>query len=167
MTSFLKIEDGTGVVDSNSYVSVSELNMYYLVRGVDLSEYDTTRREGSLIVASKYLDTTYNFKGSILKTEQAMSFPRTNIYDKEQRPKPFPQEIKDSVCELAYRFLKQGSLDKDINKGVESETINGSGVGSSSVKYLQGESNKTFVIVDKLVREYLAPQTSSITINYW
>lgn len=74
----LTVEDGTGKIDSDSYVSVDDTTAYALARGVTLTG-DTAAIEVNIIKAMDYIE-SQNFKGYKYTDEQALQFPRGNVY---------------------------------------------------------------------------------------
>lgn len=68
------VEDGTGVVDANSYVTVAELRTYAADRGITLPSADTSV-EYLLVKAADHLE-TMRFIGSVETTDQGLKFPR-------------------------------------------------------------------------------------------
>lgn len=70
------VEDGTGLVNSNSYVAVQEYRDYYADRGIDKSSETDAQIEGYLVRSTEFVDLTYKFLEDTLTTTQALEFPR-------------------------------------------------------------------------------------------
>ena len=75
----LLIEDGTGVVGANSYLTVAELRAYAVLRGLTLPTVDS-EVEALLVKACDYLELK-SYIGDRASDEQGLSWPRTSIYD--------------------------------------------------------------------------------------
>ena len=75
----LIVEDGTGLLDSNSYVTVAEVDAYFTDRG-NPTWNGTGNKEHLLIQATDYLDAAFgsSFQGSKKTQSQALAFPRYN-----------------------------------------------------------------------------------------
>lgn len=75
----LIVEDGTGLMDANAYISVEYADEYFSLRGVAtwslLTEED---KEAAIVNATDYIDQRWPcFKGQLLNEFQALMFPRT------------------------------------------------------------------------------------------
>ena len=95
----LEIEDGSGKVDSNSYVTVAEARAYAQNRGVELPSEDSVV-EAMLINAADYLEaqrSRYQGHISFPENPQAMQFPRTGVVIdcvREIAEDEIPRELK-------------------------------------------------------------------------
>lgn len=74
----LIIEDGSGVPNANSYVTVAEYRAYATPRGVSLPVSDATV-ETQLILATDYLE-SLSWLGMPTYDDQALVWPRDEIY---------------------------------------------------------------------------------------
>ena len=95
----LIVEDGTGLSDANSYVSVAYADAYFLARNVT-SWASLTIKEALLIQATDYMEAVYSesWKGTVLLDTQSLSFPR--IIDDAT---VYPDRLLKAVCELALK----------------------------------------------------------------
>lgn len=97
------VEDGTGLTDSNSYVSVVFADDYFSARGV--SEWvtlTTEKKEQALIRATDFIDNVFQWCGKKATVEQALRFPRVNIRDYEGNViTGVPTCLKQAVCDVA------------------------------------------------------------------
>lgn len=137
--SLLVVEDGTGLTDSNSYVSVDSADAYFSARGV--SEWDslkTSAKESALIRATDYVDNIFQWYGKKLKSGQSLRFPRSGLYDYEgSEIIGIPERLKQAVCDAAV--LVSGGTElfqtKEANGDVTSEKI-----GELSFTYSKSQS---------------------------
>lgn len=150
------IEDGTGVANANSYVSVAEFNAYATARNIDPTDYDTEQIEGALVVASvDFISVEYNFKGEPLTTTQGMQLPTDEVL--------IVSAVKNATCAAALLHLKNrlfvDTTEIAINGVIASES-KGVGSLSKSVSYTAGSSaaytNKyPTVNIDRMLSGYV------------
>ena len=103
----LVIEDGTGVIDANSYMTVQDFKDYFDCIGADVSGITDDQITAGLIDAgSNLLEYCYSYKGEISfpETPQALSFPREGLKDRngcEIEKTQIPGEVIKAQAELA------------------------------------------------------------------
>lgn len=100
----LILEDGSGVVGANSYVSLEESDLYQAKRyREDWALLTDEQRKACLIKATQYVDSLYNWKGRRKFEDQDLAFPRVLIKDKDGfEVKGVPKKLKEAICEAAY-----------------------------------------------------------------
>lgn len=108
------VEDGTGLSNSNSYVSVSdatdllaEINVTTAWTGLS-----SAAQTGYLIRATSVIDTQFVFFGSLLvltqQFTQALAFPRYGLFDTDARSiTGLPRNLLEATAELAYFLSTQ------------------------------------------------------------
>lgn len=109
-----KVEDGTGLPDATSYVSVADATTYFTAtnRATEWNTLTVAAQEAALNVGSRYADLRWGprLAGQPLKTDQALEFPRKNLFDRyHRRITGVPKNWKDAVCEYTLQSLS-GSL---------------------------------------------------------
>lgn len=73
------VEDGTGVIDANSYVSIDDARIYAANRGITLSA-DADEVASQLIRANDYLEAqACLYQGRRTSNTQALEWPRTGV----------------------------------------------------------------------------------------
>lgn len=93
------VEDGTGLANSNSYVSASDATAYWSARqNAAWAAATSDEVNGALLVATQYIDLYYTFQGNQLTDTQALQFPRDEF-------DPLPQAVINATCEAALRAL--------------------------------------------------------------
>ena len=121
------VEDGTGLTDSNSYVSVVFADDYFSARGVSGWDALTNeQKEQSLIRATDYIDSVFQWYGKKATKEQALRFPRVDITDYEGNEiEGIPNCLKQAVCEASLIISNGTELFqiKNENGDVVSENI--------------------------------------------
>ena len=120
----LIVEDGTGLEDSNSYVSVSESEDILLDLG-----YDQFPSETDLIKATLYIDTNFRPVSNILNEDQALLWPREKFTDSQDRKiTGIPFELKRTTSIVAASFIDNDLFDEEPSITQES-------YGDTSVTY--------------------------------
>lgn len=121
------VEDGTGLTDSNSYVSVVFADDYFSARGISgWTELSAEKKEQALIRATEYIDNVFQWCGKKATPEQALRFPRVNLRDYEgQELTGVPTCLKQAVCDASLIVAGGAELfeTSDVNGDVVSETI--------------------------------------------
>ena len=127
------VEDGTGLSNANSYLSVADADTYHS----DLNQTGWTGtdsvKEAALRKATTYIDNNYSFDGSIVKTTQSLAWPRSSVTDPEGRDlsNKVPTQIKNAVAELALLALTE-NLVKDVDK---SNYVKKEKIGEIEIEY--------------------------------
>lgn len=102
----LVIEDGTGLVNANSYISVAEAKQYAESRGVTLGSDDSIA--ANLVLSADFMETTGPYKGIVFNDMQALEFPR-----RERIGGPslgIPQKLKNAQAQLLLDIKESGVL---------------------------------------------------------
>lgn len=102
------VEDGTGLVDANAYISIEFADQYFQERGVTAWTGTSDQKQAYIIRATDYVEGRFahKFIGSPLTTTQALSFPRREIAG-------LPVQLKRAVAEYAVRAIA-GKLAPDV-----------------------------------------------------
>lgn len=137
----LTTEDGSGLADAESYVSVADCTTYAAAHGLAFTGTES-EQEAKLRRATQYLDTEYTFKGERLTQTQALAWPRTVVPG-------IPREIVGACCELA---CKSGDLWADVDASAVIEKT----IGPITKKYAAPTNGgqKRFAGVDALVKRW-------------
>jgi hypothetical protein len=104
------VEDGTGVANANSYVSLTELKDYFAVvpdAAAFLAQTDDVLSQYA-VWATRVLDQKTLWQGYRATTTQALEWPRNYVTDKYGNAvaaDSVPAQVKAVTCELA-RWLK-------------------------------------------------------------
>src|SRR5215208_3350644 len=133
------VEDGSGVVGANAYVSVDECAAYCDERGLAFGASPTLTGEQAIIRATEAIDATYGSRFPGYRTygrDQSLQWPRTAAFDAEGieiAGDEIPQEIKDATCEAAVRELATpNSMLPDLARGGAIQRVK---AGSVEVEY--------------------------------
>lgn len=163
----LIVEDGTGLSNAESYISVADATTYHANRGntawADLAS--DTIREQHLRKATAYLDQMYSrrWQGSVINATMSLDWPRAwviredfggfvrgenyyNYYPSDE----VPQEVKDATCEAALSSVA-GLLLAEQGQGVIREKV-----GPLEVEYDRNSpQRRRFPIIDGLLAPLL------------
>lgn len=159
----LVTENGSGLADAESYISVADATAYHAARGnaAWAALASDTIREQALRKATDYLGQMYRdrWTGYRVSTTQALDWPR---YEAPRRDLPgnayyayypsdaVPAEVAKACAELALRAAA-GELVED-----EDQRIAAVSAGSVSVTFQPGSSpRKGYPAVDGLLRAVL------------
>jgi hypothetical protein len=162
------VEDGTGLANASSYVSVEEADEYFGDR--QNFDWEAGDKESALIRATFYIDGKYSGLWSGTRTngrDQALSWPRYGALDSEGNEIPedeIPVELKYAVMEAALREMAiPGSLSPDQ---IETQTVVREKVGPLEVEYdsKTGVDNPRpmITVIDELLKPLLGRRSSNV-----
>jgi hypothetical protein len=149
-------------VGVDAYVTVAEVLTYLTARNAHTSwaAASTGDKEAAIIEATSFLDSTFNWKGTIEDTDQTLGWPRTCAYDREGRLlEDIPTPIVNATAELANLALG-GRLQPmtlvSASSGVKRERI-----GDVEVEYDLDRISESYTYVRMILRGIGSMQTSS------
>ena len=158
----LVVEDGSGLVNADAYLSVAEFKTYRLNNYPVASAVTDEAIEQAIRRATRFVDSRYgtSFLGYILLADQSLMWPRGGVW--QTAAEAFlldddivPQRVKDATAEAAIRELvSPGSLSPDR---VPSEQVTELTVGPITTKYANVASSRPVVTI---IDEILSPLTS-------
>ena len=121
------VEDGTGLPNADSYVSIEFADSYFSARGVtDWTALTQAKKEVALICATDYIDNVFQWYGKKQFEGQSLRFPRVNIKDYEGEDiVGVPNCLKQAVCDTALMSANGTTLFQTQNENgdVVSENI--------------------------------------------
>lgn len=160
----LTVEDGTGLANAESYISVTDTDTYFTNVGNASWTGTTAVKEAALRKATQYLDATYSWIGSILDDDQALGWPRVGVTDKDGRDleDQVPVLIERATAELALASLSEDLLSNTDNSDyVKREQIEG-----LEVEYFGGApTGKEYKYVDRLLSSLYTSKSGGSTIK--
>lgn len=128
----LIVENGTGLVDAESYISVADATTYHANRGNTAWAAILTDGEREILLrkATDYMVAAYRHRwaGFRKTTAQALDFPRDFVPIKDGFFEAFldnnfvPIQVKNACAELALRALAD-DLMPDLEQGVVREKV--------------------------------------------
>ena len=153
----LIVEDGTIVVDANSYCSVADADAYHTTRGnAAWAALDNTTKEQNLIKATDYISMFYDalWDGEPMQAGQSLAWPRRDVRVSGGFYIPIdiiPRALRHATAELAMKAASGINLFEDIGRETLSEKV-----GEIAVTYAQGSRRSTqFTVVDGWLSSFL------------
>ena len=121
------VEDGTGLKNANSYVSVEFADEYFSTRNIaNWETYIPENKQKELIKATNYINYVFQWKGKKKTQEQSLAFPRTDLVDNDgYKVEGVPEVLKEAVCDATLELINGKSLyhTESENGNVTSEKI--------------------------------------------
>jgi hypothetical protein len=125
----LIVEDGTGVVGADAFISLADANIYHadygnaawFADGVEIHQ-----KEAAIRKATAWLDARYRWAGSIASTAQALAWPRVGAWDADGREvasNAVPLRLRYAAAEAALYALSNDLLPSQQGAAVKSEAI--------------------------------------------
>lgn len=151
----LIVEDGTGLSNAESYISVTDADTYIAAyKGADAT-YDaatTTAKEIAARQATKYLDGVYNWKGEIYSSDQALDWPRNYVYnDRGLMETGIPTALEQATAEMMFLIVTDVTITENVDRG--KQTVKEK-VDVIEVEYESGASQQpSFPIVNRLLSD--------------
>lgn len=129
------VEDGTGLANADSYVSVAEADLLMSATSynADWAALTTGEKEDLLKAATRYLDASYRWYGKAKTNTQALGWPRTKNYNLQGQLIPagtVPSDLKKATV-LATGAVAMAGLDTVEAVGTAGPVKSWSGDGLS------------------------------------
>lgn len=142
----LVVENGTGLSNANSYLSLEDVRAYALARGT-LLPTDDAELEGMVIRAMDYLEAQRSkFQGTRTNVAQSLQWPRTGVLVDCRyalAPDAIPNELKAALAQLTMevfgglvlmpssdgRVVKKEKVDVIETEYMTSQDTGGAGAG--------------------------------------
>lgn len=111
-----------------SYIDSTYYKAYFAARDVDVSAQTDVAIDAAGLVATEYMDDTWDFNGYRTLITQDQKFPRSSLYNSENiliDSAVVPAKVKDATCELAnIQQTQTGGLQPLFNGQVISRQKN-------------------------------------------
>lgn len=119
------VEDGTGLEDSNAYVSVAYCDDYHDGRGHDYWATLTAElKQDAIVRATDHVDRAFGnrYRGVKYSGDQALLWPRSDAYDRDGYSlDEVPDPLQRAVAEYAMRAAELGELTPDPARSAGSQ----------------------------------------------
>lgn len=160
----LIVEDGTGLVDANTFAPLAEADAFLALRGVTAWAVATVAaREVALINASEYVSDAYQWIGARSVEAQALAWPRTAI-SRYSVPAGVPNAVKVATFRVAAILLATPTLYGSVKAAALVRRVQ---AGSVSVEFsddaiaLAGAGEISFPWLDRILDGLYTSRTSS------
>lgn len=154
----LIVEDGTGLLTAESYISVSDADAYHSSFGnTEWAGYSSSEKEVALRRATVYIDSNYSFLGHKLKLSQRLEWPRYSYADYEQWPEI---DVQRACCELALRAAAGQLIEDGPSQVVLREVI-----GPLRTDYAWKDPEIKYPIVDRLLGKFTLNNSTTVRIG--
>ena len=155
----LIVEDGTGLADAESYLSVADATTYHTNMGNSVAWAAvgvTAVQEAMLRRATNYLRSRYYnmWEGRAIAAAQRLDWPRWGVPTRDGygaiASNAVPEEVKNACAELALKAFS-ADLMPDESQAVKREKI-----GPIEVEYDQTSSSApSYVAIDAMLAPFL------------
>jgi hypothetical protein len=113
-------EDGSGMADANSYADAADGDAYFdgHLYGSAWTAATQGRKEAALVMATRLIDSQFQFSGFRAHSEQALQWPRTECPDPDRGSSAWgsrspecveldvvPAAVAQATCEMARELL--------------------------------------------------------------
>ena len=143
----LIVEDGSGLSDAESYVSVADAGTYCTAHGLTAWTGVDAVKESALRNATQYIDTMYNFRSAKSYSSQALEFPR-QMWDWDDDP--LMNRLRSATVELAVKALTE-SLFADVEPSVT--TMVKVGPITKETRPVDTGGQKRYAAIDALLKQ--------------
>lgn len=145
------VENGTGLPDANSYVSVAEADAYHADRGNNAWTGAEAVKQAALVRATDYIEQIYGerWQGAPVSMSQALSWPRGGVANVPADI--VPVRLKQAVCQLALEAVSGIELNPTLDRAIKKEKI-----GPLETEYMNNASSgEVRPAIDGLLRALL------------
>lgn len=149
----LIVEDGTGVLNANSYISLDDAHTYAQARGFDDLFTDDDVLSQWLIKGMDYIESIVYYQGVTSYTDQFLLWPRTGVYLDGSTYNKFgiPKQLRAAQVQLALAQAK--GIDLTTYLAADAAFIKLEKVGPLETEYFQAPDigGLTFEAIDLLL----------------
>lgn len=143
----LIVEDGTGVSNANSYVTIEQARTFAAMRGITLPSEDEKLKTHIFDAMDFVEGYSARFKGRKLDPTQELQWPRCGVYlDGVELPySPLPKALIDAVCQLTADSATGGPLNgKTTSYAVKRTKVEGLEIEYATGGTAQAGPTKTY-----------------------
>lgn len=156
------VEDGTGLANSDSYISLVDAESYIASSFFigEWSDLNSTQKENLLKTSSMYLDSFYSWYGEKAVETSGLRWPRSGVEDADGisiSSSTIPNKIKWATVEMAIYLASSNLLEESDSRGIDSVKIDVIEITFNSSE----KSVKLPNTVTHLLKDYGTPRISS------
>jgi hypothetical protein len=130
-------EDGTGRADANAYADATDCDAYHAghLYATAWTGASDDQKSAALVMASRLIDSEYQFNGLRSQSLQALQWPRVNCLDPDKAPIPIltslllvdpfvpfsivPKQVVQATCEMARELLITDRTASPVGEGLK------------------------------------------------
>ena len=126
-------EDGSGLVNANSYANAADGDAYHAghLYAVKWTGATTATKETALVMATRLIDAYFTFRGIKSVTAQALRWPRFGCPDVETGgdfvSTAIPAELVAATCELARELITIDRTAAPAGEGIAKTWLSSTG----------------------------------------
>lgn len=164
----LIVEDGTGLADAESYISVAEADTYHSIRGnTTWATLLVAEKEQALRRAMDYLSQAYGDRwlGERHTLTQAQDWPRSGMRFRGRSlvTGEIPESLKNAVAELAWRAAAKVELLADVTP---EDRIKREKIGPLETEYEgNGLTRTKYHVIDALLRSFITSLGGGVNVR--
>lgn len=150
-------EDGSGLANAESYLSVMDADTYWAAHGSPSTwpavGVSVATKESALRYATRALEARYEWRGALRSTTQALDWPRAGAYDDDGRvfaDNAVPVLLKEATAQMSHDHIARAKLDT-VTPRLDSVTV-----GPISVDFASAFSVSMWNYVDGLLQELIS-----------
>ena len=147
----LVVEDGSGLTNANSYISVADATSYFdgHLYSSEWDDASNTQRETALVMASRLLDEWIDWSGARATENQGLRWPRYNTYDRDGYA--LDSNIVPPFLEVATAEQALYLLRSDLTVAPDTQGYKELQVGSLKLVIDKADRDKVGVIPDAVL----------------
>ena len=157
----LVIEDGSQKSNATSYVTVAEYDAFLDARFIGRTDISDAQVEAYILRAMDYFESR-QFIGKKATDAQALQWPRSyvDIDGYSINTDEIPQQVKNSIYELAYGFEQGYGISDPVDRETSSEKV-----GEVTVTYKNSSAERTLTpAATQAMRKLLLPMHRVIRV---
>ena len=152
----LIVENGTGIENADSYVSILEIDQYAEAFGnTAWLALGTPAKEINARKATRFLDNNYPWPGTPKFPIQSLFFPATGVEVRGSAVYGVPRQIKNAACELALISQTKDLTSTATSKSLIEKRIK-AGDFEKTEKYSSATSDNAFAAVEMIIAPLLS-----------
>ena len=125
-------------------------------------------KQASLVQSTFLLDSSFNWAGTISTNEQELRWPRSNVYDRDDRLVPsdiIPNQIKQATALMALHLSQAGGI-SSVSNNVKSIKVGPISIGLDSEESIDSQIIPRFIIsILSSFGDYEGPSSSDSAYN--
>lgn len=125
----LIIEDGTGKTDANAYADAADGDAYHEghLYATAWTGATAAKKDAALVMATRLIDSQFQFDGGKVKETQALQWPREGCHDPDAgspvASNVVPKMVIQATCEMARELLIADRTASPAGEGMKYQNV--------------------------------------------